>query len=102
MIIYGSKGNIITLARTEVKYCHECKCDRDFCISMVYRYGHVFWIPMFSWSTKFYYHCSVCKAGYEIKSGDIKPYITQNPKPIFHRFGWLIPVVGILILILTS
>lgn len=97
MIIWGSKGNVLTLGKVEPRYCPTCEKEQDFFITMLYRYGHVFWIPLFSWSTKYFYHCSICDSGVELKGSELKPYLSTNPKPFMHRFGWAI-VGGIAII----
>jgi len=98
MIIFGERGKEITLGRVDSRYCPICEKERDFFITMVYRYGHIFWIPLFSYSTKYFYHCSICGYGTELKGKD-KPQLTSNPKPWIHRWGWVIPL-GIIVMLL--
>jgi len=100
MIIFGEKGNEMTLGRVDRRYCPTCEKERDFYISLIYRYGHVFWIPLFSYSTKYFYHCSVCGYGTELKGRDLNPYLTSNPKPWMHRFGWVV-VLGIIVILIA-
>ena len=100
MIIWGSKGNSITIGRVETRYCPICEKEREFFVTMIYRYGHIFWIPLFSWSTKYFYHCSTCERGVEIKGSEVKPYMISNQKPWMHRYGWLVAIAIIIVLVL--
>ena len=104
MIIWGSRGNVMTLGKVEKRYCPTCEKERDFFISVTYRYGHVFWIPLFSWSTKYFYHCSVCNKGLELEGSKLQPYLSSSPKSWMHKYGWFVvgAIVVILILIFSE
>ncbi len=95
MIIFGSKGNIVDLGSVQERYCPTCERDRPFHVLVTYRYGHIFWIPLFCWSTKYFFACSVCESGFELEKQEFKPYLLSNPIPWFHRFGWV--VIGLII-----
>ena len=90
MIIWGSKGNIIDLGSITKHYCPICEKQTNYHVSVVYRYGHIFWIPLFKWSTKYYLTCDICERGIELKKEDIDPYLIQNPIPWMPSGGLLI------------
>ena len=104
MIVWGSKGNVITLGKVDTQYCPICEHQRDFFLTTAYNNAHIFWIPIFSWGTKFYYHCSICDYGFKADNRELKPYLYRNPKPALHRFGWLlvIAIIAIIVLLLVS
>ncbi|MCH8064024.1 MAG: zinc-ribbon domain-containing protein [Chloroflexi bacterium] len=101
MIIWGWKGATLTLGRVEQQYCSVCERERDFFYTFTYKYSHLFWIPMFSWSTEYFYHCEICERGWQVDGAELKTQLEGNPKPLIHRFGWIIPVAigGILVVI---
>jgi len=98
MIVWGSNGNQITLGNLGERDCEVCEKKRDFFLTLTYRYGHLFWIPMFSWDTNYMMHCGICNYGAELDNKEVEGNLRANPKPWLHRLGWLIPVGAVIVL----
>jgi hypothetical protein len=96
-VMWGWNGASVNLGKLDTKDCPTCKKKQNFVVSVTYRYSHVFWWPLFSWGTKYFYHCQVCQHGFELEGDKLKPYLTTNPKPWIHRYGWTVPT-GIIFL----
>jgi hypothetical protein len=104
VIIWGSKGNIIDLGLITKHYCPICEKETNYHVSVVYRYGHIFWMPLFKWSTKYYLTCEICERGVELKKKDIKPYLIKDPIPWMHRLGWIaaLIILGLFVLFVNT
>ena len=74
-LIWGSRGAVDVLGFVETRFCEICERDRDFYITRRYRYGRVFWIPLFSWDTELIFHCDICSRGYVLTEAQAKPYL---------------------------
>lgn len=102
MIVWGRRGNVIELGKIGHRYCPVCERDRDFMLTLVYRYVHLFWIPMFSYDATYYCRCDICSRGDKLKSSKVQPYLKGDPRPWLHRFGWIIPAIGFAFLALSG
>lgn len=87
-IWWGWRGASLNLGKLDTRYCPVCERERDFVVSVTYSYSNVFFVPLFSWGTKYYYHCQVCQNGYEVKGDQLQ--LTEDPKPFMHRLGWVV------------
>ena len=82
-------------------YCPICEKETNYHVSVVYRYGHIFWFPLFKWGTKYYLTCDVCEHGVKLEKDVIKPYLVSNPIPWLHRRGWIIAALGFTVFVLA-
>ena len=98
MIVWGWGKKVINLGFAKTEYCPTCEKNRDFHISLIYRYFAIFWITIASWGAKYYYHCNICDRGIEINKKEVSHALTKNPIPWFHRYGWL-AIVGVIALV---
>lgn len=99
MIFWQWGKQVLNLGHVDSCYCKTCEKERDFYLSVIFSYVKLFWIPMFSWGAKYYYHCSICDTGIEVRRED---YLMTEPIPPMYRWGWLIPVAGIAVFILYA
>lgn len=91
-IIWGSKGNMLTIYNCGKQKCLHCNNEVDFFLILVYRYGHIFWLPLFVTTRQYYMICSICENGYPIDNKEIDKII-KPPIPWLHRHGWTIPIM---------
>ncbi|MCH8088965.1 MAG: zinc-ribbon domain-containing protein [Chloroflexi bacterium] len=62
--------------------CSVCNEQRNYGMTASYKYFDVFWIPLFSWNTRYFLHCNVCLTGVELSTSQIEDLISGNPKPL--------------------
>jgi transcription elongation factor Elf1 len=102
MILFGSRGYTIKLGRLEKRYCPTCTKEQDFSVSMTYNYDHFFFMPLFSSRPKYFTNCKVCGCTFELETSKLKRSVTDKPKPWIHRFGWVVVVCMVIVLILAT
>lgn len=99
MIIWGSRGKFENLGPVGSQHCPICEQERHFQLTVSWRYGHIFWIPMFNWQREYHLLCTHCSNGLTAPDSVVQTLLTENPLPTMHRFGWAI--IGGIILFLA-
>lgn len=92
MIIYGWRGKVSPAKPIEVGSCPKCSKGplKSF---TVFRYFHIYWIPLFPYSSKLWLSCDNCQATQEVdgKSPEstIPGLALQKDKPPLYLFAGL-------------
>jgi len=91
LIIWGSRGKVLSLLNLGKEKCECCNNECDFILVIAFRYGHIFWIPLFITTRKYYKICSKCEKEYALENAEVDKLI-KSPIPWIYKFGWSIPV----------
>ena len=106
MIIFGTRGQIIDLGSIGVNKCMHCNNEAEIHVFLSFRYFHIFWIPMFLTTRSYQTACSICSYGYEVDNSKVdeiyKNSGSGSPIPWIYKFGWIIPVSIIALIIIIS
>lgn len=90
-VIWGSSGKILHVSIMGKEECPCCRNDCDFILTVAFRYGHLFWLPLFLTKRQYYMTCSMCEKSIPIDNKEIDKLI-QSPIPWVYKYGWSIPV----------
>lgn len=72
--------------------CPFCRAQTTHRLLRSYRVAHFFWFPLFSAGDTFAQACTQCGATVAVAT----PGGTLPQKPLLHRFGFMVPVLGVL------
>lgn len=95
MIIWGSRGGVVDLGPVGARNCLTCEKERNYRLTLQYRYGHLYYIFGFVTKKQYICACEVCKRGNLVDAKEVEPKLTKNPIPFIHRLGWTI-LVGLI------
>lgn len=77
-IIWGFKHVETILGKSFVnKECENCHNQVDLIIKKIATKFTIFWIPLFTTSTKYYLVCPVCNRGMEISKEEANEYLDE-------------------------
>jgi hypothetical protein len=101
MIVWRSGGDTINLGTLETGYCKVCERERPFNLILQYRYWGLYWIFNFIAEKKYMLLCDVCQRGWELESREVENELKSVPIPFMRRYGFLvfIAIIGIIILV---
>ena len=65
-VVYGFKNKVKTDMSAGIHKCPKCGCDREFFMKRQVEQGHVFWIPVASYTQACYLVCGTCDTAIQV------------------------------------
>ena len=102
MFVWGSGGDVIDLGTVETHDCKTCEKEREFRLMLEYRYWGIYWIFNTVTQKQYSIVCDVCHRGRSVSAKEVESYLDSVPIPVMHRFGCLVFIGLIALLILIG
>lgn len=101
MLIWGSKGAVADLGVQAHHHCATCERERPFKLALQYKIHHLYYLFKWVSSKQYLLVCEVCQRGSQLVAKDVESKLTKNPIPVMHRFGWvlLVALIGLVIVV---
>lgn len=98
MIIWGSGGDRLERDYHSRMDCRYCQAQRNFGITLVYRYFHLYFFFGVVTKKEYYLVCSFCQQGWQLDAKEAEARVNSLPIPVTRRFGLaaLVAVFGCL------
>jgi hypothetical protein len=100
MIIFGSRGRVVDLARRETHACRICGQNRQFHTQLQYRYVHVYYLFGVVTRKQYWTLCDVCRKGWVLESKQVEANLGKVPIPFMQRFG-LLSLAGMMMIVVS-
>src|SRR5687768_16490046 len=101
MIIYGSRSSHVKSVQLQNESCPHCQTPGSVVVSTYARYGHIFWVPIFSLGRTSVSECRHCKQVLELKQmpAQVRAYhernLAETRVPVWHFSGLALVMVAI-------
>jgi hypothetical protein len=103
MIFWTRGGDVVNLGEISKEECPTCEKERTFNLLITYRYFCLYWIFGFITKKQYMMCCDICDRGVELENAKIDAFLKEqavdHPIPFMKRYGILVFVAGIILLL---
>jgi len=101
-IVWAHKLILLWLGFAEQRLCSVCGQTRQFQLALQYKLFTIYWIFGAVSQKQYFNLCTVCKHGDKVEASQAEAQIQKNPIPFMHRWGLLVGVAAVVLLVVLS